>query len=94
MISAAIGMFLALALLMTHLSAQTKRRLVGYSLALDLMSFTLCLTLFGGTGTERLGAIGASIGITAALHAYKWLYGYERYSWSERQWVRFAGRLT
>lgn len=94
MISAAVGMFLALALLMTHLSAQTRRRVVGYALFVDIVSFTLCLSLFGGTGTERLGAIGAAIGITTALHLYRWLYGYERYILSERQWVRFAGRFT
>jgi hypothetical protein len=92
MISAAIGMFLALSLLLTHLSAQTKRRLVGYALFVDIGAFALCLTLFGGTGNERLGAIGAAIGITASLHLYKWLFGYERLT--KDGWVRYAGVLT
>jgi len=92
MITAMIGMFIAVLAFASHLSPSTMRRLVGYGLVVDVGVFVLCLTLFGGTGTERLGAIGASIGITLALHTYKRLWGYERYV--DGRWRRYAGLLT
>lgn len=92
MISAMIGMFVAVMLFASHLSPSTTRRLVGYGLWVDIGIFAACLTLFGGTGAERLGAIGASIGITLALHTYKKLFGYERFI--DGKWRRYAGLLT
>lgn len=82
MISTGIFMFLAVLVLTTHLSPQTKRRVVGLGLLLDIAVMTFFLTVFGGTGAERLGGIAASLGVTAWIHAYRWWGGYERLTWS------------
>lgn len=92
MITAAIGMFIAMLAFASHLPPQFKRRVVGYALIVDIATFALCLTFFGGTGTERLAAIGASIGVTCALHLYRWLYGYEKLT--SKGWERFSGYFT
>lgn len=93
MIGTAVAMFLAVGLLMTHLSPRTRRRLVGYGLVLDVAVLAFFLTVFGGTGGERLGAIGATLGVTCAIHLYRLLFGFERYErfkgrW---QWVAYRG---
>jgi hypothetical protein len=78
MIGTALAMFIAVTLLVTHLERTTMRRIVGYALLVDIVVLIGMLTVFGGTGEERLGAIGMTIGITGALHAYRFVFGYEK----------------
>lgn len=94
MLTATVGMFLSIVLLSTYLSPRLKRRVVGYGLLVDVASFVLCLTVFGGTGTERLAAIGSAVGITLSIHAYKWAFGYEKFNFTTMRWQRYAGRFT
>ena len=91
MISIAIGMFVAIAVFTSYLSAQTLRRLFGYGLVVDVLVWTLFLVVFGGTGLERMAAIFASIGITAYIHFYRWAFGYERIK--GRRWMFFPGKF-
>lgn len=78
MIGTSLAMFLAVALLATHVQRRTMRRIVGHALLVDIIVLTTMLTIFGGTGEERIGAIGMTLGITAALHAYRWAFGYAK----------------
>ena len=89
MLSIAIGMFLGLAALFSYLEPQTRRRVVGYGLVLDITVWIVFLTFFGGTGMERMSAIFASMGVTAFIHLYRKLFGYERRV--RGQWMRYHG---
>ena len=91
MLGVAIGMFCAVAAFFSYLSPQSRRRLVGYGLWVDAAVWALFLTLFGGTGAERLGAIFASMGVTAFIHSYRRLFGYEKFI--RGKWVRFTGLI-
>ena len=91
MIGVALGMFLGVAAFFTYLRPQTRRRLVGYGLFLDIAVWTVFLVFFGGTGAERLGAIFVSMGVTAFIHSYRRLFGYEKFISGE--WVRFTGLI-
>ena len=91
MIGIALGMFLGVAAFFTYLKPHTRRRLVGYGLFLDIAVWVVFLTLFGGTGAERLGAIFASMGVTAFIHTYRKVCGYEKFIGGK--WVRFTGLI-
>lgn len=92
MFSTGFFMFIAVAAFFSYLQPQTRRRIVGYGLFVDIAVWTLFLTVFGGTGAERLAGVAASLGVTAFIHGYRYLYGYEKLTWSG--WQRHAGRLT
>lgn len=92
MISTGFFMFLAVAAFFTYLSPHTRRRVVGYGLVVDILVWTLFLTIFGGTGAERLAGVAASLGVTAFIHSYRALFGYELRRGG--QWVRHFGRLS
>lgn len=91
MFFSAISMFLTIALLATWVPHTIKLRVVGYAYVVDIIVLGSCLFLFGGTGTERMGALAAGIGITCLLHTYRWWAGYEVYeSYQGRyQWMRY-----
>ncbi|NLA69317.1 MAG: hypothetical protein GX856_13955 [Gammaproteobacteria bacterium] len=92
MLGIAIGMFAAVFAIFTYLKPITRRRIVGYGLWLDIAVWVLFIGVFGGTGMERMSAVFASMGVTAFIHSYRWLCGYERLTMNG--WVRYAGRLT
>lgn len=92
MFSTGIFMFLACAAFFTYLKPHTRRRIVGYGLWVDIIVWTFMLTVFGGTGAERLAGVAASLGVTAFIHGYKYLRGYERLT--SRGWMRYPGALT
>ena len=92
MLGIAIGMFLGLAAFFSYLQPQTRRRIVGYGLALDISVWIVFLTFFGGTGMERMSAIFASMGVTAFIHLYRKLFGYERRV--SGKWMLFPGVFT
>lgn len=92
MISTGFFMFIAVAAFFTYLQPRTRRRVVGYGLFVDFAVWATFLTVFGGTGAERLAGVAASLGVTAFIHGYRYLFGYEKLV--RRKWVRFAGRLT
>lgn len=92
MFSTGFFMFLACAAFFSYLKPSTRRRLVGYGLWVDIIVWTFILTIFGGTGAERLAGVAASLGVTAFIHIYKYTRGYERLT--TKGWVRYAGRWT
>lgn len=78
MFSTGFFMFLAVAAFFSYLKPVTRRRIVGYGLLVDIAVWILFLTVFGGTGAERLAGVAASLGVTAWIHTYRWWAGYER----------------
>lgn len=89
MLSTGFFMFIAVAAFFSYLRPQTRRRVVGYGLLVDITVWVIFLTVFGGTGAERLAGVAASLGVTAFIHLYRYLFGYEKYV--ARQWVLHAG---
>lgn len=91
MFGTGLTMFLAVILLITHIDRKTMRRIVGYALLVDIGVLVLMLNIFGGTGEERLGALAMTLGITAALHAYRWAYGHAKL---QRKGARIRWHIT
>jgi len=90
----ALVSFAAFFLLITHLSARTVRRLVGYKGWTDVVLHGAVLFLFFGTSTEGLiQAEAAAILFSVWLRAYRWAFGYERHSIAHG-WRRYAGRFS
>lgn len=90
---AAIISFLAISLLLTHLSKPAIRRLVGYAGWVDLCLHGSVIALFMGTST--LGLLQAELTavlFSVSLRIYRRLWGYERLTMSG--WKRYAGRWT
>lgn len=92
MISTGLMMFLAVAAFFSYLNPHTRRRVVGYGLIVDFVVWAIFLTVFGGTGAERLAGVAASLGVTFFIHSYRFAFGYEVLR--ARQWARFPGRFT
>lgn len=92
MLAIAFGMFAAVFAVFTYLSPRARRRVAGYGLLLDLFCWVVFLLVFGGTGAERMAAIFAAMGVTAFIHSYRYLRGYELLT--RRGWVRYAGRWS
>lgn len=90
--SIAIAMFIAFCFLATWLSAETKRRVVGYGLFADITVHIVLQSMFGGDAAGRVGLLLAGVLINASMHAYRHFYGHEKLTLSG--WQRFAGRLT
>lgn len=90
MLGVAIGMFAAVAALFTYLKPHTRRRVVGYGLLVDIVVWVVFIGVFGGTGAERMGAIFASMGVTAFIHGYRYLFGFEKLT--ARGWRHYKGR--
>lgn len=91
MIGVALGMFLGVAAFFSYLSPQSRRRLVGHGLWVDAAVWALFLIVFGGTGMERMSAVFASMGVTAFIHLYRYMFGYEKFI--RGKWVRFTGLI-
>jgi hypothetical protein len=90
---AAIISFLAITMLLTHLSQRAVRRLVGYAGWVDLLLHGTVIALFMGTST--LGLLQAELTavlFSLSLRGYRRLWGYERLTTSG--WKRYAGRWT
>lgn len=90
--SIAIAMYISFLFLATWLSAQTKRRIVGYGLVADISVHVILQWMFGGDAGGRVGLLLAGILINASMHAYRHFYGYE--TLSLKGWTRIGGRLT
>ncbi|MDO5610534.1 MAG: hypothetical protein Q4G62_07165 [Pseudomonadota bacterium] len=91
-IGAALITFFGLTFLATHLSRQTRRRLVGYAGWLDLAVH--CVVIFAFFGTSTLGLLQAelcAIFFTCFVRGYRYLFGYERLT--SRGWMPYAGLL-
>lgn len=87
--------FVSFMLIISHVSAQTMRRLVGYKGWFDLVLHSTILYMFFGTSTEGLlQAEAAGILFSIYIRAYAYLMGYERFVKSRRTWVRYAGRIA
>ncbi len=91
MIAISIGMFCAVFAVFSYLAPRTKRRVVGYGLAVDIAVWVLFLAIFGGTGMERMAAVFAAMGVTAFIHTYRFAFGYERIV--GRRWVFYPGKF-
>lgn len=93
MIIAMFVTFFSFALLFTHVSKSTMRRIVGYKGWVDLLLHGTVLYIFLGTSTNGLlQAEAAAILFSLYLRGYSYLLGYERLS--KGKWQRYAGRLT
>ena len=84
----ALAMYLAFIFLCTWLSPQTKRRVVGYGLAADITVHVVLQTMFGGDADGRAGLLLAGLMINGTMHAYRYMFGYERLTFSG--WVLHA----
>lgn len=90
----ALVSFAAFVLLLSHVSKQGMRRLVGYKGWTDAVLHTSVMLLFFGTSTEGLiQAEAAAILFSVWLRVYAYACGYERFDWSRMRWVRYAGRF-
>lgn len=96
MLGTSLAMFVAVLLFATHVNRTTMRRIVGYALFVDIGVLVLMLLIFGGTGAERLGAIGLTIGITGALHTYRFIFGYEKLQrrGARLVWLKYPSRFA
>lgn len=95
MLAEAIVSFAAMALLLSHLSNRTFRRLIGYKGYVDIMLHGSVMYLFFGTSTDGLiQAEAAAILFSVWLRMYCWMYGFERFNVRQLRWQRFAGRFT
>lgn len=95
MLFGAISMFITVLLLGAWIPHTLRLRIAGYAGFVDVACLIACLVLFGGTGTERMAALGAGIGITCLLRTYRWWAGYEVYEeWQgKRQWMRYPSYI-
>jgi len=95
MLFGAVSMFITVLLLGAWIPHLLRLRIAGYASIVDVLCLAACLTLFGGTGTERMAALGAGIGITILLRSYRWWAGYERYELfnGTRQWMRYPSYI-
>lgn len=94
-LAAALISLVSVLLVVSHLEAQTVRRIVGYQFQVDLILHASILCLFIGTSTLGLiQAEAAGIGFSLWLRAYRKLRGYERYDTGTKSWIRYAGWLT
>lgn len=84
--------FFSFALLLTHLSSTTVRRLVGYKGFIDVLLHGSVIWMFLGTFDGLMQAEAAAICFSIFLRTYSWTLGYERLvNW---KWQRFAGKFT
>ncbi len=94
-ILAALITFGSMALLCSHFSPRSMRRLMGYAMVLDFLIHGTISWVFLGTSTlGLLQAEAAGILFSLSFRVYRWLFGYERFSFNEWRWVRYAGVLT
>ncbi len=93
MLSAAFVSFSSFALLMSHLSPSTMRRLAGYKGFLDVTLHGTIIYMFFGTSTDGLlQAECAGIMFSLWIRLYRYAWGYERRNGVG--WIRYAGRFT
>lgn len=94
MFVAALVTFTSFMLLISHVSPQCLRRLVGYKGKVDLVLHGTVIFLFFGTSTDGLlQAEAAAIMFSLFLRLYRWAAGYEVYDF-KRGWIRHAGRFS
>jgi hypothetical protein len=94
MLTAAFVSFASFALLLTHMSPQTLRRIVGYKGYVDVILHGTILWMFFGTSTMGLlQAEAAGICFSLYLRFYSWAFGYERLN-QHLSWVRYSGAFT
>lgn len=89
-LGAAFISFFGIALLTSHMSRTTLRRICGYALLIDILLHGAVIWMFLGTST--LGLLQAELSaifVTLAIRVYRWCHGYERLS--AGGWVRYAG---
>jgi hypothetical protein len=93
MFTAAFVSFASFLLIMSHLSPEWMRRLVGYKGIVDVVLHSSILWMFLGTSTMGLlQAEAAGICFSLYLRFYYWAWGYERMTTSG--WQRYAGYFT
>lgn len=88
----AITMYIAVLLLTSWIPAHWKRRAVGAGLLADITVHATLQTMFGGDANGRAGLLLAGVLINITMHAYRYLFGYEKLTASG--WCRFSGALT
>lgn len=84
--------FFSFALLLSHLSSSTVRKIVGYKGIVDVLLHATVIWLFMGTMQGLLQAEAAAICFSLYLRGYHWALGYERIV--NGRWQRYAGKFT
>lgn len=87
-----IAMWIAVCFIATWVGPAARRRIVGFGLLADITTHIILQSLFGGTGEERVGMLFGGILVNITMHAYRWMYGYEKLT--VNGWRRFAGVRT
>lgn len=87
-----IAMWISVLFLATWVRPQIRRRIVGLGLLADISVHFILQSLFAGTGEERVGMLLGGILVNLTMHAYRWLYGYEKLT--AHGWQRYAGTRT
>lgn len=87
-----IAMWIAFCFLTSWISAQTKRRVVGYGLITDISTHVVLQLMFGADSDGRIAMLFAGLLINATMHGYRKMYGWERLT--AKGWVRYAGAFT
>lgn len=82
------------AVMFHYLNGRTTRRLMGYPLVLISTWHILPLVLFFGVPSLLLQAEAAGLMLTFATMAYRKLFGFERFSFRQRRYIRYAGVFT
>lgn len=93
MILAAFVSFFAFYLLLRHLDAKLMRRLLGYVAWFDVTLHLMIFTLFMGTVSGLLQAEAAGIMFSLYLRFRRWGWGYSRFHWRTRTWMRTVGHF-
>ncbi len=88
--------FAAFFVLMGHLSARTRRRLLGYKGWVDIVMHGACGFLLVTTGafSSMIVLEVAALMFSGYLYMARWLFGYERFDARESRWRRYAGKFT
>lgn len=90
--STAITMYIAVLFLTSWIPAKWKRRIVGAGLLADITVHVVLQSMFGGDANGRAGLLLAGVLINLTMHAYRYLFGYERLTTAG--WERIAGAMT
>lgn len=82
------------AVMFHYMSGKTTRRLMGHPLLLILTWHVLPLVLFIGAPSLLLQAEAAGLMLTFSTMTYRKLFGFERFSFKQRRYIRYAGVFT
>lgn len=87
MILAGLLTVLAIVAVFFKLSPDTKQKLLGYDIALDILVTGFLAWLLAGTYSGMMAAIVGGLAFSLTLIVSKFFIGYQRFSWNNRKWI-------